>query len=76
MKKLLVILFLAGCSSPAEDYVRADQHTWEVFDKDAWLDQAIDADTKMSVDRKDALHQLNVARRARIEHAVAAIGSQ
>lgn len=76
MKRIvLALVFVAGCASPAEDYVRADAAAWAPFDANGWLDSKIDAESSFSAGKKDALHQLNAARRARVSHAIAAIGS-
>ena len=75
MKRILLGLLLAGCASPAEDYIRADAAAWAPFDQSGWLDFKIDAEPSFSDAKKDALHQLNVARRARIAHAIASIES-
>lgn len=67
---LVAMLLIAGCASPAEDYIRADAAAWAQYDPfiDSWVDKS-----DFSADKKDALHQLNVGRRARINHAIAAI---
>lgn len=88
MKTILVLLLLtAGCASPAADYIRADKAAWDVYDHayDAsghpalvgptLIDRWIDQEPTFSLDLKDAMHQLNVARRARVNHAIAAVGS-
>lgn len=81
MKKFLTVVFLVaiGCASPAADYIKADQGTWAQFDTPVGgkplIDSWIDNDPRLSDDKKDAFHQLNVSRRARITHAVAAINS-
>jgi len=77
VKKIMFIVALAtiGCASPAKDYVLAEQSAWAQFDKGGMLDRWIDQDATLSHDVKDALHQLNVGRRARIAHAVAAVNS-
>lgn len=77
---LLLLALLSGCASPAEDYIRADAATWAQFDRSTpagvpWIDAAVDADPTLSPEHKDALHQLSTSRRARVSHAVAAIGS-
>lgn len=80
MKKfVLLLVVLAGCASPAVDYVRADKVSWDQFDVplngkpliDAWVDRepTFDADTK------EAYHLLNTSRRARVAHAIAAVGT-
>jgi len=82
MKKTLfvAILLITGCASPAADYVRADKATWDQYDTitpsgkpliDAW----VDSEASFSADKKDAFHQLNTARRARVDHAIAAVGT-
>ena len=78
MKRLALVAILAfsGCASPAEDYVRAEAGAWAQLDEpydasgkprlDAW----IDGDSALSPEKKDALHQLNAGRRARVSHAL------
>ena len=78
MKKIAFAVLcaaLVGCASPAEDYIRADAAAWVPFDDGGWLDAKIDAEPAFSADKKTALHMLNAGRRARIAHAIAALGS-
>lgn len=88
MKKTLLILSLliVGCASPAADYVMAEKAAWDQYDVaydstghqlvgQPILDKWIDQEASFPADLKDALHQLNVARRARVNHAIAAIKS-
>lgn len=73
MKRLacfVVLLALVGCVAPADDYVNADAAAWAPFDADGWLDAQIDKEEKFTPKKKDALHELNVGRRARIRHAL------
>lgn len=72
---LVVLVAFTGCSSPAADYVRAEKAAWDEFDRNGNLDRWVDQEPTFSDDAKDALHQLNVGRRARVAHAIAAIGS-
>lgn len=67
---LLAFMFFAGCASPAEDYVRAEAAAWAQIDPS--LDGWIDAESSFKPEKKDALHQLNAARRARVKHALEA----
>lgn len=74
MKRIVFISFLllSGCASPAKDYVEAEAAAWAEFDPylDSWIDAHEFSKDKAANSRKrDALHQLNVARRARIKHA-------
>jgi uncharacterized lipoprotein YajG len=75
MKKLLVVLLAlglyAGCQGPAASYVQADADCWSVFDP--YIDGWVDAAPAISASVKDAMHQVNVGRRARISHALASL---
>lgn len=71
---LLVVLLLAGCASPAEDYVRAEDAAWAEYDP--YLDKWVDQEVSFTKDKKEAMHLLNEGRRARVRHAIAAIGSK
>jgi uncharacterized lipoprotein YajG len=75
MKRLILVavLLLPGCAGPAADYVRAEAAAWAEFDP--YLDGWVEKDPALSSEKKDALHQLNVARRARVRHAIAQIES-
>ena len=71
MRKLILVLaFMAGCSSPAQTYVEADAAARAPYDQDHRLDSWVDS-SSLSPEEKDALHQLNDARRARVAHALA-----
>jgi len=76
---LLVAFILAGCASPAEDYIRADAAAWQWLDEpyDAShphrIDAYVDSDAAISSDVKDAIHQLMDGRRARVAHALAGL---
>ena len=75
MRNILMAVLLVsavGCASPAASYVKAEAHAWAEFDP--YLDAWIDAETKLKAEEKDALHQLNVGRRARVSHAMAEVG--
>jgi hypothetical protein len=66
----LILILGAGCATPAQEYVQADAAAWARFDVDGRIDSWIDS-SALDADEKDSLHQLNVARRARIAHALA-----
>lgn len=79
MKKFMLLVILAGCASPAADYVRADKVSWDQYDVplngkpliDAWVDR----ESTFDDDTKEAYHLLNTSRRARVAHAIAAVGT-
>ena len=64
---------ILGCASPAADYVRAEKAAWDVYDP--YLSGWVDQDPRFDLDTKAAFHALDVGRKARVAHAIAAVGS-
>ena len=75
MRKFILAVCLVsagGCASPAASYVKAEAHAWAEFDP--FLDRWVDAEPSLTAEQKDALHQLNVGRRARVSRGLAGAG--
>lgn len=66
---ILALALMGGCASPAADYVSAEAAAWQQIDDK--LDGWIESEPSYDAPKKDALHQLNVGRRARVSHALA-----
>jgi hypothetical protein len=70
---LVLALALAGCAGPTYDYVHAEADAWGVFDP--YLDKWIDSDASISPDKRDAMHEVNKGRKARVAHAISQVDS-
>lgn len=69
---VLMLVSLSACSMNKE-WVQQDRDTFATLDNNG-LDRWIDNDPTLSKDKKEALHILNDARRARIKRGCEAVG--
>lgn len=70
---ILAALLLVSACSMNKEWVQQDRDTFATLD-DNGLDRWIDNDPTLSKDKKEALHILNDARRARIKRGCEAVG--